>query len=392
MTSAAVTPFTLHVPEASLTALRGRLRDTRWPVEDAGTGWDHGVPVDYAKELAAYWAEDFDWRAQERAINATPQFTTPVDGHGLHFFHVRSEHEGATPVLLLHGWPGAPTELLPMVDPLVDPGAHGGEPDEACHVVVATIPGFGISGPAVGWNTGRAAAAMATLMARLGYERYVVHGYDTGALVGRAMGLLDTEHVLGLHLTDVLGGEELAHETADLSDPLEARAVENALRYQYELGGYAMVQSSRPQSLGLALTDSPVGMLVWMVERFMDWSAATAHPEEVFTKDQMLTTASIYWHFATMWSSMRYYKEEADAWGAEPEVSTTPLAIAAMPKDIGVPVPRLVRRANNLVRWEQLSDGGHFAGWEQPELVAGDLRAAVQVLRAASAGSTAPVP
>ncbi len=379
-----VRPFTLHVPEESLTALTTRLQQTRWPAEDAGTGWDHGVPVAYAKELATYWARDFDWRAEEQRINAVPQFTTSIDAHDVHFFHVRSEHAGAAPLLLLHGWPGAPTEFLPMVDALVDPTAHGGKAEDAFDVVIPTIPGFGISGPAVGWNTNRAAAAMASLMARLGYERYVVHGYDTGALVGRVLGLIDNEHVIGLHLTDVLGGEDLTPETADMSDPLEARAVENAVRYQYELGGYAMVQASRPQSLGLALTDSPLGLLVWMVERFKDWSAAEHDPEEVFTKDQMLTTVSIYWHFATMWSSMRYYKEEASAWGSAPERSQTPLAIAAMPHDLGVPVPRLVRQVNNLVRWEQLPTGGHFAGWEQPDLVVQDLRAAVPELRAAA--------
>lgn len=379
-----ISPFTLHVPEESLIALATRLQQIRWPVEDAGTGWDHGVPVDYAKELVSYWATGFDWRAQEARINATPQFTTAIDGHDVHFFHVRSGHEGATPLLLLHGWPGAPTEFLPMIEALVDPVAHGGAAEDAFDVVVPTIPGFGISGPAVGWNTDRAAGAMVALMSRLGYQRYAVHGYDTGALIGRTIGLIDREHLIGLHLTDVLGGVELTHETADLSDPLEARAVENAMRYEYELGGYAMVQSTRPQSLGLALTDSPVGLLTWMVERFRDWSAAEDHPEEVLSRDDMLTTVSIYWHFATIWSSMRYYKEMAGAWGAEPEKSLTPLALAVMPQDLGVPVPRVIRDHNNLVRWEQLAQGGHFAGWEQPDLVVQDLRAAVRELRAAA--------
>lgn len=382
-THTTVRRFTLHVAEESLSALRDRLRQTRWPIEDPGTGWDHGVPVPYARDLAAYWADGFDWQEQERAINTTPQFTTAIDGHDVHFFHVRSEQAGATPLLLLHGWPGAPTEFLPMVDPLVDPARHGGVAEDAFDVVIPTIPGFGISGPAIGWNTDRAAAAMAELMARLGYARYVVHGYDTGALIGRRLGLIDADHLIGLHLADVVGGEELTAENADLSDPLEARAVRNALRYQYELGGYAMVQSTRPQSLGLALTDSPVGLLTWLVERFHDWSAAGDGPEGVLTRDQMLTTASIYWHFATIWSSMRYYKEMAEVWGTAPEPSATPLVIAMMPEDLGVPVPRMIRQHNNLVRWVQLERGGHFAGWEQPDLIVADLRAAVVELRAA---------
>ncbi|WP_256840443.1 epoxide hydrolase family protein [Ornithinimicrobium faecis] len=379
-----ITPFTLHVPEQSLTELTTRLQQTRWPVEDAGTGWDHGVPVGYAKELATYWAGDFDWRAQEQRINSFPQFTTPIDGHDTHFFHVRSEHEGATPLLLLHGWPGAPTEFLPMVAALVDPVSHGGEAADAFDVVIATIPGFGISGPAIGWNTDRAADAMVTLMARLGYDRYVVHGYDTGSLIGRTIGLIDAEHVVGLHLTDVLGGPEVTMETANSGDPREVRAAERAMRYEWELGGYAMVQSTRPQTLGLALTDSPVGLLTWLVERFHDWSAADEGPEEVLSRDEMLTTVSIYWHFATIWSSMRYYKEGATDWGAEPETSRTPLAIAAMPQDLGSAVPRTVEAANNLVRWEELAQGGHFAGWEQPDLMVADLRAAVRVLASAN--------
>ncbi len=379
----AVTPFTLCVPEASLVALRDRLRQTRWPLEDPGTGWDHGVPVAYARDLAAYWADGFDWRAQERRINAVPQFTTRIDGHDVHFFHVRSAQADATPLLLLHGWPGAPTEFLPMIGPLVDPLAYGGDAGEAFDVVVPTIPGFGISGPAIGWQPDRAAEAMVALMARLGYRRYVVHGYDAGALIGRRMGLLDRDHLIGLHLTDVLGGESLTAETADPSDPVEARAVQNAMRYEYELGGYAMVQSTRPQSLGMALTDSPVGLLTWLVERFQDWSAAEKNPEDVFTRDQMLTTVSIYWHFATIWSSMRYYKEMAGVWGVEPEISAAPLAIAMMPEDLGVPVPRVIRQHNNLVRWVRLDRGGHFAGWEQPGLMVADLRAAVPELRAA---------
>src|SRR5699024_2754710 len=194
----AISPFTLHVPEDSLITLTERLKQTRWPIEDTGTGWDHGVPVDYAKELVTYWAADFDWREQERRINATPQFTTAIDGHDVHFFHVRSEHEGATPLLLLHGWPGAPTEFLAMVDALVNPVAHGGTGEDAFDVVVPTIPGFGISGPAIGWNTDRAAAALVSLMARLDYQRYIVHGYDTGALIARSMGLIDREHLVGL--------------------------------------------------------------------------------------------------------------------------------------------------------------------------------------------------
>lgn len=380
MSTPTITPFTLHVDDAQVAALRDRLATTRWPSDADGIGWDHGTPVEYARELADHWRTAFDWRAQETRINAVPQFTTPVDGHDIHFFHVRSPHPGATPLLLVHGWPGSPTEFLPMIDALVDPTSHGGAPEDAFDVVVPTIPGFGVSGPARGWDPDRAAGAFVELMSALGYGTYAVHGYDTGASIARTMGLRDPDHVLGVHVTSLFG-DPLTYENADLSAPDEQRALESAALYEYELGGYALVQATRPQSLALPLTDSPVGLMTWLVERFKDWSACAESPEEVFTRDDMLTIVSTYWFFGTIGSSMRYYKEGSGAWGARPERSDVPTACCILPQDMGTTVRRMVEPYNRIVRWTELPAGGHFAAWEQPDLLVDDLRASLATFR-----------
>lgn len=382
-----MTPFTLHIDDAQITALRERLAATRWPTDADGIGWDHGTPVEYARDLAEHWRTAFDWRAQESRINAVPQFTSPVDGHDVHFFHVRSPHAEATPLLLVHGWPGSPTEFLPMIDALVDPTGHGGAPADAFDVVIPTIPGFGISGTARGWHPDRAASALVHLMAALGYDRYVVHGYDTGASIARTMGLRDAQHVLGVHVTSLFG-DELTYENADMSDPAERRALEAMQRYEYELGGYALVQATRPQSLALPLTDSPVGLMTWLVERFKDWSACTDSPEEVFSRDEMLTIVSLYWFFGTIGSSMRYYREGSGTWGTAPEPSGTSTAVCLLPHDLGVTVRRMVEPYNHLVRWTELPAGGHFAAWEQPGLLVDDLRGSLATFREKARSAT----
>lgn len=369
--SSDITPYTLHVPDEAIADLRSRLRETRWPSEDPGYGWEGGVPLAYAKELVTYWEQEFDWRAQEARINAWPSFLARINDADIHFIHARSGQPEAIPLLLIHGWPGAPTEFLPLIDTLTST-----REGHSFDLVIPTIPGFGIPGPVVGWDVGRAAKAFTELMAALGYRRYMVHGYDTGAAIAREMTLIDAEKIAGIHVTQVLGGETLNHETADFSDPIETKAVEQAMRYEFELSGYAVVQSTRPQSLSYALTDSPVGQLAWLVERFFDWSAAATHPEDVFTRDDMLTTISLYWFFKTAGSSARYYKEDSTTWGEQPAPSRVPMAILSLPDDIGSPVRRLIEANNNIVRWTDAESGGHFAAWEQPDLVANDLRQA----------------
>lgn len=371
--TAPITPFTLHVDDAALADLHRRLEQTRWPDERPGAEWSDGVPLDHARALVSHWHDGFDWRAQEDRLNAVPQFTTEVDGHDLHFFHVESPRPDARPLLLVHGWPSGPTDFLRIIPLLTDPPE--GEP--AFHVVAPTIPGFGIGGPVSDWTLTRAADAFAVLMGRLGYTRFVAHGYDTGAGVVRDLGLRHPEAVAGLHTTGMLGGEELTEETADMSDPAEAAAVAAGYRYQFEVGAYAMLQSTRPQSLAYALTDSPVGLLSWLVERYRDWTGSDEGPEEALGRDEILTVVSIYWFFRTAGSSARYYKYGLPDWAEPLEPSTVPTAILVMPQDIGRPVRRLVEQTDHVVHWTEATSGGHFAAWEKPELVAEDLRASL---------------
>lgn len=378
-TPTGLTPFTLHVADAALDDLRRRLDATRWPDERPGAGWEDGVPLEYARSLASYWSDSFDWREQERRLNELPQFTTPIDGHDVHLFHVASSRPDAQPLLLVHGWPSGPSEFLEMVPMLTEP--DGGGP--AFEVVVPTIPGFGVSGPVSGWTLTRVADAFAELMTRLGHERFLVHGFDTGAGVARELGLRHPDRVIGVHTTGLLGGEGLTEETADLSDPDEARAVADGQRYQYDLGGYAMLQSTRPQAIAYALADSPVAQMTWMVEQFRDWTVAEGDPDEALGRDAMLTLVSIFWFFGVGGSSARYYKDGLPDWGVPLAPSTTPTAILVMPNDIGRPVRRVVEQTDNVVHWTTAPRGGHFAAWEQPAIVADDIRASARAFAAA---------
>ncbi|WP_194829730.1 epoxide hydrolase family protein [Nocardia sp. XZ_19_231] len=372
--STEITPFLIDIPQADLDDLNRRLDNTRWPDGVTGVGWSQGIPLDYTRELAGYWRNTYDWRAQEARLNSFPQFRTEIDGHDVHFVHVRSAEPDALPLVLTHGWPGSIVEFLDVIGPLTDPVAHGGSAEDAFHVVVPTIPGYGFSGPAVGWSTTRAAHAWAQLMARLGYDRYVAHGEDTGAAISRELAVIDADHLLALHVT-MIASATVTPETADLDDPAEKRALELAQRADYELGAYALLQASRPQTLSYALADSPVGQLAWIVERFKDWTDSTDVPEDAVDRDAMLTNVMIYWLNGTAGSSARYYYEGAATWGRPEPATDVPVAVAVMPFDLGVPVRRMAERNHNIVRWTEFERGGHFAAMEEPDLIIDDLRA-----------------
>lgn len=378
--NAQIRPFRIDVPQAQLDDLHRRLDANRWPDADPGVGWAQGIPLDYTRELVDYWRNTYDWRAQEARLNAFPQFRTEIDGHDLHFIHVRSAEPDALPLVLTHGWPGSIVEFLEVIGPLTDPVAHGGNAEDAFHVVVPTIPGYGLSGPAVGWSTARAARAWAELMRRLGYDRYAAHGEDTGAAISRELAVIDAEHVVAVHLT-MIASATVTAETANFDDPAEKRAVEIAARMQYELGAYAMLQASRPQTLSYALADSPVGQLAWIVERFKDWTDSTNAPEDAVDRDTMLTNVMIYWLNGTAGSSARYYYEGAATWGSPEPDTTVPVAVAVLPHDIGVPIRRIAEQNHNIVRWTEFERGGHFAAMEEPDLIIEDLREALRDYR-----------
>jgi microsomal epoxide hydrolase len=381
MTTDEIRPFRIDVPQSQLDDLHRRLAAVRWPDEVPDAGWSHGIPLDYTQELTAYWRDEYDWRAQEARLNAVPQFRTVIDGHDMHFLHVRSAVPDALPLVLTHGWPGSVVEFLDVIGPLTDPAAHGGDPRDAFHVVVPTMPGFGWSGPTPGgWSVKRVARAWVELMRRLGYDRYAAHGGDFGSAVSRELGLIDPEHVVAIHVTQLFSAA-VTPETADMSDPAEARAVERGFRYEYELGAYAMLQASRPQTLAYALTDSPVGQLAWIVERFKDWTDSTDAPEDAVDRDALLTNVMTYWLNGTAGSSARYYRDGAENWGEPDPASTVPTAVAVMPQDIGSPVRRIAEQNNAIVRWTEFDRGGHFAAMEEPDLVVADLRAAMRDYR-----------
>lgn len=344
---------TIHsrYPQADFDDLRERLARTRWPDTPEEADWSYGIPVGYVRELAEYWRTRYDWRAQEARLNTFPQFTTEIDGQTVHFLHVRSPEPDALPLLLTHGWPGSIVEFLEVIGPLTNPLAHGAASNDAFHVIVPSAPGFGLSGPTreLGWTVPRVAEAWAELMRRLGYARYAAHGGDFGALISRQLGLTHPENVVALHLTAIYSASATP-ENANFSVEAEKRSVEAGYRYEYELGGYAAVQSTRPQSIAYGLSDSPVAQLAWIVERFKDMTDSTEVPEDAVDRDAMLTNVMLYWLTGTAGSSARYYREGTATWGEPEPTSPVPTAVAVFPRDIALPIRRLAETNHNIVR------------------------------------------
>ncbi len=375
----AITPFRIDVPQADLEDLHRRLDTARFPDEIPGFGWRRGVPLDYLHKLVGYWRHTFDWRAQEARLNQLPQFTTEIDGQRVHFLHVRSPEPDAVPLLLTHGWPGSIVEFLNVIGPLTDPRAHGDQTAPAFHVVVPSIPGFGFSGPTAdaGWNTDRVARAWLVLMSRLGYERFGAQGGDTGAIVSPKLGRLAPDRLIGIHLNGayvIPSGDpaELAGLTAAEQERLAASENSDS--------SYAMVQGTKPQTIAYALTDSPVGQLAWIVEKFQEWTdPARALPEDAVDLDQMLTNVAVYWFTATAGSAARIYAEDFAGWGAPTEKSTVPTGVAVFPADVSV--RQLIERENTVTHWSEFDRGGHFAAMEAPDLLVEDVRTFFATLR-----------
>jgi epoxide hydrolase len=376
-----IRPFRIDIPQADLDDLRDRLARTRWPDELPGVGWTRGVPLAYLKELAAYWRDGYDWRKHEARLNEFPQFTTTIDGANVHFLHVRSPEPDALPLVLTHGWPGSIVEFLNIIGPLADPRGHGGDAADAFHLVIPSIPGYGFSGPTreAGWTTGRVARAWAELMARLGYARYGAQGGDWGAFVSPELGRVDPEHVVGVHVNAATMGfipfgpvdpEELAIFTEAEKARLERLSTSTA----GPGNGYFEVQATRPQTLAYALTDSPVGQLAWIVEKFKEWTHAAHVPDDAVDRDQLLTNVMLYWLTGTANSSARLYYENlhaGDSWGQQP--GTTPTGVAVFAEDYAI--RRYSERGNKIVHWTEFDRGGHFAAMEAPDLLVGDVRA-----------------
>ncbi|WP_022885831.1 epoxide hydrolase family protein [Glaciibacter superstes] len=375
MTDALISPFRIQIPQADLDALNDRLDNTRWPDELPGVGWTYGVPVSYLKGLAEYWRNSYDWRTFEAKLNDFPQFTTEIDGQNIHFLHVRSPEPNALPLILTHGWPGSIVEFMNVIGPLTDPCAYGGDPADAFHVVIPSMPGFGFSGPTreTGWDMARIAHAWAELMRRLGYERYGAQGGDAGSVISPMLGGIDPQRVVGVHVNGSLGfptGDPA--EMAAMSEAELARL--GALQSQMTDGtGYAIIQSTRPRTLGFGLADSPVGQLAWIVEKFKEWTdPAFELPEDAVDRDLMLTNVSVYWLTNTATSAARLYREGQASWGQPAERSEVQSGFAVFPGDFGI--RPIAERDNNVVHWSEFERGGHFPALEVPDLLVGDVR------------------
>jgi microsomal epoxide hydrolase len=382
----AVRPFRVAMPQADLDDLHTRLDRTRWPDELPGVGWRYGVPLGYLKDLAAYWRTAYDWRKHEAHLNTFPQFTTTIDGANVHLIHARSPEPDALPLIVTHGWPGSVVELLNIIGPLADPRAHGGDPADAFHVVAPSIPGYGFSGPTqdTGWDFTRVARAFAELMRRLGYSHYGAHGTDWGSRISRELGRLDADHVVGVHIAMLLTSI-LPRDPSELKDvtPEEQRRLDRLDHFRTEQMGYGMIQSTRPQTLAYALTDSPVGQLAWIVEKFKEWTDCSEVPEEAVDRDQMLTNVTLYWLTRTAGSSSRLYYEAmhvGSGWGAD-EPSSMPTGVMVLPRDVTQPIRRFAERLNTIVQWTEFDRGGHFPSMEVPEQVIGDIRSVFRRLR-----------
>jgi pimeloyl-ACP methyl ester carboxylesterase len=365
--STALTPFRAGIPDAALADLEDRLARTRWPEAETVDDWSQGVPLDYLRDLAAYWRTSYDWRATEARLNALPQFRTEIDGLGIHFLHVRSPHPDAVPLLLTHGWPGSVIEFLDLVGPLTDPE----DPADAFHVVCPSLPGYAFSDKpaATGWTVERTAAAWARLMARLGYGRYAAHGVDWGSFITGALGGIDAEHLIGIHLAMPFAKppqEQVALDERDLAGLAALK------EFQQQEGGYSAVQSTRPQTLGYALTDSPVGQLAWIVEKYWAWSDHDGDLEKVVPRDRLLDVVTLAWLAGTAASSARIYWESHNKMALGPV--DVPTACSVFPKDARMPRAWCEHRFTDLRRWTDHGTGGHFPALEQPGLLVDELR------------------
>jgi len=373
-------PFRVSVPDEALDDLRVRLAHARWPNEIAGAGWAYGTDLAYLRDLVGYWRDGFDWRAREAVLNSFDQFTTSVDGQRIHFVHQRSALPDAMPLLLVHGWPGSVVEFLDAIPLLTGP------PDsaDAFHVVAPSLPGYAFSGPTwePGWHPRRMAAAFAGLMASLGYDRFGVQGGDWGSIVVANVADLAPDHVAGLHVNFLSAPRPAGQRTASLPAEEQAR-IEEMRAWQQNEAGYSAIQGTKPQTVGYALEDSPVGLAGWIVEKFRAWSDCGGHVERSFTRDQLLTNVSVYWFTATATSSARLYFEMRRAGAAAvPQAPVTvPTGVANYPGEV-TKVPRAwAERRYNITHWVDMPRGGHFAAMEVPELFVDDVRTFFRTVR-----------
>lgn len=378
--SNAIEPFHIEIAEADLADLRDRLARTRFPEAEPVNDWSQGIPLAYVKDVANYWANGYDWRACEARLNRFDHFITEIDGLDIHFIHAPSPHVDALPLVMTHGWPGSIVEFLKVVEPLRNPTEHGGSPADAFHVVCPSLPGYGFSGKPTesGWGVERIAAAWDRLMSRLGYDRYVAQGGDWGSVVTTNIGMLDSGGCIGIHTNMPVAAPD--GEQMDNLSEAELTALDAFAHYDKWDSGYSKQQSTRPQTLGYGLVDSPVGQLAWILEKFWAWTDNQGSPEDALTRDELLDNVMLYWLTGSGASSARLYWESFGNF-ADGTVDI-PTAVSAFPKEIIRTSQRwAANRYTNIVSWNELDVGGHFAAFEQPEVFVDELRNGFRSMR-----------
>ena len=380
----AITPFKVNIPQSQLDDLQQRLDRSRWPEQETVDDWSQGIPLSYTRELAEYWATDYDWRRFEKKLNGWPQFTTEIEGIDIHFIHRISPHENALPLIISHGWPGSVVEFHKIIDALADPTTHGGGAEDAFHVVAPSLPGYGFSGKptATGTSITKIGGMWGQLMSRLGYGRYVAQGGDWGSMITQSMGLTETEHCAGIHINMPIVAPD--PDTLDKLTPQENAALEAMGFYNDWDSGYSKQQSTRPQTLGYGLADSPVGQMAWILEKFYFWmdceQGGIKHPENILSKDELLDNVMLYWLNNNAASSARLYWESFGSPNLDP--IHMPVGCSIFPKEIFRCSRRWAqKRFSNLFYWNELDKGGHFAAFEQPETFVAELRSCFKALR-----------
>jgi pimeloyl-ACP methyl ester carboxylesterase len=379
-TSALVRPFTVSIPDSEIDDLKRRLARTRWPDPETVDDWSQGVRVANARSLIDHWRHGYDWRRFESELNRFPQFLTEIDGLDIHFIHVRSGNPDALPLILTHGWPGSIVEFLKLIGPLTDPVSFGGDAADSFDVVIPSLPGFGFSQKPTrtGWTVSRIADAWVELMRRLGYSRWAAQGGDWGAVVTTALGARQPEGLLGIHLNTQYA---FPARIPDTLSPEQRHAVETLARYTGELGGSNHLQGTKPETVGIALADSPAGQAAWIYEKFQSKTDNHGLAEDVLGMDDMLDAISLYWFTNSAASSGRIYWENKSLTFAGPKL-TLPVAVTVFPKDIPL-LPRswIEDTYTNLIHYGEADKGGHFAALEQPEILVGEIRAGLGTLR-----------
>tara|TARA_B100001029_G_scaffold172940_1_gene171224 strand:+ start:6925 stop:8055 length:1131 start_codon:yes stop_codon:yes gene_type:complete len=364
--------FTINISQDKLDDLSLRLQQTRWPEKETPNDWSQGTPLSYMKEVCDYWLNEYDWKKEESALNEFPQFITEINGLDIHFVHLKSPHPDAKPLIITHGWPGSITEFLKVIRPLADPTIDGGDPKDAFHVITPSLPGFGFSGKPKepGFGVEKIASTFSELMQNLGYEKYFAQGGDWGSAVTTALGMQDV-NCQAIHLNMAVVTPD--PETFDDLTEFEQAAIQSFQFYQDSDSGYSKQQSTRPQTLGYGLTDSPIGQAAWIIEKFYQWTDCDGHPENVISRDELLTNIMMYWLTETAASSAKLYWESFGEFNGS-EV-TTPTGVSIYPKEIFRASERwLKKRYTNLKYYNVLQEGGHFAAFEKPEIYINEIR------------------